>query len=162
MANATTLILGIGNNLLSDEGVGIHVVNALESGHPELPGVTCLDGGTLSFTLADSVASNNRLIVVDAARTGSVPGTVSCFEGEEMDRYLTGNRQSVHEVGLSDLLDIARLTESYPEKWALIGIEPQNIDWGEQPSEPVSHAIPEAVAQILALLKKWDAPPDLS
>lgn len=155
---ATTLILGIGNSLLTDEGVGIHIVDALKSRYPGLPGVTCVDGGTLSFTLAELIASHDRLIVADAARTGSAPGTVSCFEGGEMDRYLSGNRQSVHEVGLSDLLDIARLTESYPGKRALIGVEPQNLEWGEQTSEPVSQAIPEAVEQILTLLKRWDAP----
>ena len=155
LSAATTLVLGIGNTLLSDEGVGIHVVSRLASDHPNLPGVTCVDGGTLSFTLAGSVSSHDRLIVVDAARTGSPPGTVNCFEGEAMDRYLSGNRQSVHEVGLSDLLDIARLTESYPRHRALIGVEPLDIGWGERPSDPVSAAIPRAVVQILALLQKW-------
>ena len=156
VSDATTLVLGIGNTLLTDEGVGIHVVNALDVEHPALTGVTLIDGGTLSFTLAESVSSHDRLIVVDAARTGSPPGTVSCFEGEAMDRYLSGNRQSVHEVGLSDLLDIARLTESYPRRRALIGVEPLDIGWGERPSEPVSEAIPRAVAQVLALLQRWN------
>ena len=153
---ASTLVLGIGNTLLSDEGVGIHVVRALESHVERRPGVTCLDGGTLSFTLAEQLAAHDRLIVVDAARTGSPPGSVHCFEGEAMDRYLSGNRASVHEVGLADLLDIARLTDRFPERRALVGIEPKAIDWGEAPSGVVARAIPEAVNLVLGLLERWD------
>ncbi len=157
MTAASTLVLGIGNTLLSDEGVGIHVVRALESHAARRPGVTCLDGGTLSFTLAGQLSAHDRLIVVDAARTGSSPGSVRCFEGEAMDRYLSGNRASVHEVGLADLMDIARLTDRFPERRALVGIEPQAIDWGEAPSAVVARAIPGAVAVVLALLDRWDA-----
>jgi len=89
----TTLILGIGNNLLTDEGVGVHVVRYLEEHHGDVAGVTFLDGGTLSFTLAEPIAEHDNLIVVDAARFGEPPGTVRCLEGAEMDRYLTGNRR---------------------------------------------------------------------
>lgn len=109
----STLILGIGNSLLTDEGVGVHVVEYLASHHPDIPGVTYLDGGTLSFTLAGPIADHDYLIVIDAARLGEAPGTVRCLQGEAMDRYLTGNRHSVHEVGLMDLFDIARLSGTF-------------------------------------------------
>ena len=102
-----TLILGIGNSLLSDEGAGIHALNLLQSEYTDIPNLTFVDGGTLSFTLAEPMAEHDNLIVVDAARFGESPGTVKCFEGAEMDRYLTGNRSSVHEVGLVDLIRIA-------------------------------------------------------
>jgi hydrogenase maturation protease len=156
MAKPTTLVLGIGNTLLSDEGIGVHVIQYLEAANPHRTDVTLLDGGTLSFTLADMVATHPRLIVVDAARTGSQPGSVCCFEGEAMDRYLKGNRRSVHEVGLTDLLDIARLSDSYPVSRALVGIEPQSLDWGEKPSPAVAEAIPEAASEILRLIDRWD------
>lgn len=159
MVIPTTLVLGIGNTLLTDEGVGIHVINYLASKYPGLPGVDFVDGGTLSFTLAELLADNTRLIVVDAAHLGEVPGTVFCFEDAEMENYLKGNRQSVHEVGLADLLDIARLSEHYPECKALVGIEPQSIDWGEEPTTSVAAAIPEAAEQVMLLLQKWNSMP---
>ena len=109
---SSTLVLGIGNTLLTDEGVGIHVIDHLVASYPNEPGVTYLDGGTLSFTLAGPIAEHGNLIVVDAARLDRPPGTVQVLVGDEMDRYLTGNRQSVHEVGLTDLLDIARLSNA--------------------------------------------------
>lgn len=151
----TTLILGIGNYLLSDEGIGVHVVRYLEEHHAATPGVTFLDGGTLSFTLAEPIASHDNLIVVDAARFGESPGTVRCLEGDQMDRYLRGNRQSVHEVGLMDLFDISRLSGTFPAHRALIGVEPSVLDWGERPSALVEPAIVPVAAMALALAARW-------
>jgi hydrogenase maturation protease len=151
----TTLVLGIGNNLLTDEGVGIHVVRYLGEHHEGEPGITFLDGGTLSFTLAEPIAENDNLIVVDAARFGEPAGSIRCFEGDEMDRYLTGNRASVHEVGLMDLFDIARLSGTFPEHRALIGVEPESLGWGEYPSAAVAPAIAVAAGMALDLAKRW-------
>lgn len=151
----TTLILGIGNNLLTDEGVGVHVVWYLEEHHPDTPGVTFLDGGTLSFTLAEPIAEHDNLIVVDAARFGEPAGTVRCLEGDEMDRYLSGNRHSVHEVGLMDLFDISRLSGTFPRHRALIGVQPESLDWGDYPSPTVAPAIARVADMALALAARW-------
>lgn len=151
----STLVLGIGNTLLTDEGVGIHVIRHLLTIYPDCPDVSFVDGGTLSFTLAGLLAEHQQLIVVDAAKTGSQPGSVVCYTGEAMDRYLTGNRQSVHEVGLTDLLDIARLSDHYPGKRALVGIEPLSLEWGESPSPVVATAVPEAARRVMNLIENW-------
>jgi len=151
----TTLVLGIGNTLLTDEGIGVHVINRLMEAYPSFPEVEFLDGGTLSFSLAGELASHDWLIVVDAAHTGKSPGSVVCFEGSEMDRYLRGYRKSVHEVGLGDLLDIARLSECYPQKTALVGIEPYNMEWGESPSTIVEETVPVAMAGVMELINRW-------
>lgn len=153
--STTTLVLGIGNNLLTDEGIGIHVVSFLAAHHADEPGVEYLDGGTLSFTLAEPIAAHDNLIVIDAARLGLPPGSVRCLEGGDMDRYLTGNRQSVHEVGLTDLLDIARLSDTLPQRRALIGIEPESLDWGERLSATLRPAVREAAERVLTLVRNW-------
>ena len=155
MNQSNTLVLGIGNTLLSDEGVGIHVVEQLAAQYPDMPGVTWLDGGTLSFTLASYIEDHANLVVVDAARLDAIPGTVKIFLAGEMDDYLRGNRKSAHEVGLQDLLDIAHLAGHLPVRRALVGIEPENLDWGEAPSAPVARAIPEAAAAVLRLIEAW-------
>ncbi len=151
----TTLILGIGNNLLSDEGIGIHVIRYLDEHHAGTPAVTFLDGGTLSFTLADPIAEHDNLIVVDAARLGEQPGVYRCFEGADMDRYLTGNRASVHEVGLVDLFDISRLSGTFPTNRALIGVEPSSLGWGEFPTPQVATAIEPVANLALELAARW-------
>jgi hydrogenase maturation protease len=152
---SNTLILGIGNNLLTDEGAGIHALNLLQKTYPDLPNITYIDGGTLSFTLAVYIEECTNLIVLDAAELKSPPGTVKTMVGTDMDAFLGAARRSPHEVGLLDLFDIARLTGSLPRRRALIGIQPQNIEWGMQPSRPVKRALPIAATETVRLLERW-------
>jgi hydrogenase maturation protease len=151
------LLLGIGNTLLSDEGIGIHIVQALLDA-PEGPraGVEYLDGGTLSFTLAGPIQDAGALIVVDAAQLNAMPGALQIFLGEDMDHFLNANRKSsVHEVGLTDLRAIAILAGHWPARRAMLAIQPQKLDWGEQPSEAVAAVIPLACQQINLLMDAW-------
>ncbi len=150
-----TLILGIGNTLLTDEGVGVHVVQHLAREHPDEAGLTYLDGGTLSFTLAGDIADHENLIVIDAARLGEPPGTVRVMEDEAMDRYLGKAHLSVHEVGLSDLMDMSRLSDHLPVRRALVGIEPMSLDWGDAPSPEVAPAVEVAARLVLDLVRRW-------
>jgi len=153
-----TLVLGIGNTLLTDEGVGVHVVNCLQRESSSESGVSYMDGGTLSFTLADPIESCEQLIVVDASEIKSKPGVVQVFENEEMDHFITsGNKKSVHEVGLVDVMSIALLAGNLPSKRALVGIQPDSLDWGPEPTHAVQQAIPEACQQIRDLLQRWQA-----
>lgn len=150
-----TLILGIGNTLLCDEGAGIHVLNLLQSSWPADPGIVYIDGGTLSFTLAAYIEDCQNLIVLDAAELRSPPGTVRAMVGSDMDEFLGAARRSPHEVGLLDLFDIARLTESLPVNRALIGIQPGRIEWGMRPTDAVEEALPAAVQEASRLLMEW-------
>ncbi|NEX20432.1 hydrogenase maturation protease [Thiorhodococcus mannitoliphagus] len=151
----STLILGLGNILMTDEAVGAAVLKHLEA-DPSLPDDwLLLDGGTLSFTLAGPIGDAQRLIVVDAAAMGDAPGTVRIFEGEAMDRQLRTHAKSVHEVSLADLMDMVRLTDQLPAQRALIGIEPEQIGWGEELTPPVATAVPRASAEVHALYARW-------
>lgn len=157
MKFTSTLVLGIGNTLLCDEGAGIHALNLLQSQNPNLPGITYVDGGTLSFTLAAYIEDCDNLIVFDAAELKAPPGTVRTMAGEKMDAFLGAARRSPHEVGLLDLFDIARLTGSLPENRALIGIQPASIEWGMSPTPKVADGLPLAVEQAVELLGQWGA-----
>jgi len=153
-----TLVLGIGNTLLSDEGIGVHAIHYLQDNHSDLPNTNYIDGGTLSFTLAADIEEADHLIVIDAAQLHADPGTVKTFINDDMDRFLgQGNKRSVHEVGLLDLMHISRLTGHFPRQRALIGIQPQKLDWGESPTDAVSAAIPLACEQIVAQIRSWQA-----
>lgn len=154
-----TLILGIGNTLLSDEGIGIQVLHSLESAVASLayaPDITLLDGGTLSFTLAGPIEETDALIVIDAANIQAAPGSWKLFQGEDMDLFLMGNRKStVHELGLTDLRAIAILAGHWPEKRAMLAIQPDVIDWGDQPTPAVAASIAPTSSAVLQLLKDW-------
>ena len=155
MKPSNTLILGIGNTLLCDEGVGIHALNLFQLCHPDLPNLTCIDGGTLSFTLAAYIEDCDKLIVLDAAELKAPAGTVKTMAGRNMDAFLGAARRSPHEVSLLDLFDIARLTESLPANRSLVGIQPGHIGWGMSPTEPVERALPAAVNEVIDLLGQW-------
>jgi hydrogenase maturation protease len=157
-----TLILGIGNSLLSDEGLGIRMLDYLQRHYPELPNITYLDGGTLSFTLAPWIEEADRLIVIDAAELKASPGTIEVFEGEAMDRFSSKTKRSVHEVSLGDLLAIAHLTGFLPENRALVAVQPRDIDWGQCLSNPVKLALPRAADHIIELLQGWELAPGQS
>lgn len=150
------LLLGIGNTLLTDEGVGLHVLQAIEAGAPLPAEVEMLDGGTLSFTLAGPIQDADALIVVDAARIGQPAGAWQLLQGDQMDAFLLGNRKSsVHEVGLTDLRAIAILSDHWPQRRAMLAIEPKSIDWGEQLSPEVAVAVPAVAQAIRDLVQEW-------
>jgi hydrogenase maturation protease len=154
-ARSTALVLGIGNVLLSDDGAGVKLVERLQS---ELgaDAANFVDGGTLSFSLLSYVESADSMLVIDAADLGSAPGTINLFEGVAMDRFLASvRRRTVHEVGLIDLLDMARLQDCLPSRRALLCIQPYRIDWSETLSAPVAQALPAAGRQAQALLERW-------
>ncbi len=154
-----TLILGVGNVLLSDDGAGVYAMRRLRESVPGLISVRYIDAGTLSFMLAPDFEDVTNLIVFDAADLKSQPGTVACFINNEMDDFLYAGSRSVHEVGLSDIMDFSRLLDSIPPNRALIGIQPDVVDWGEFPSEAVAEAIPRAVAIARNLVEVWSLPP---
>lgn len=151
-----TLILGIGNTLLSDEGIGIHVLHALQH-RGGLPGdVSFMDGGTLSFTLAGPIEDCQRLIAIDAAELKGPPGTIRVFEGDAMDHHVsTGTKRSVHEVSLADVLGMVALAGRLPAQRALVGIQPQLLDWGDAPTAEVGAAIPAACTEVTRLIDRW-------
>jgi len=150
-----TLILGVGNTLLTDEGAGVHALYYLQK-QPDLPpDIEFLDAGTLSFVLADAIAEATNLIIFDAAQLDEKPGTVKVFEGDALDDFLLGGKRSVHEVGFADLMDIARLQDCLPVNRALIGIQPAELGWGDRPGEIVDAAIPMAADLARKLLQRW-------
>ena len=153
-----TLVLGIGNTLLSDEGVGVHATRYLMDNFPDLPDTRFLDGGTLSFTLAGPIEDADNLIVIDAAQIKARPGTVLTFVGDEMDDYLNGQtKRSVHEVGLMDLMSMVRLSGHLPRNRALVAVQPESTDWGELPTEEVKASIPDVCEKTVKLIREWQS-----
>lgn len=153
-----TLVLGIGNQLMSDDGVGGMAVRRLQAKTAGNSDVSCLDGGTLGYLLVGCIEDAENLIVIDAAQMDAQPGEVRVFENEDMDRFLSVNpSRSVHEVGLSDLMDMAILADRLPQRRALIAIQPQNTQIGEALSDPVAQSLPAVCTLALELINKWSA-----
>ncbi len=154
-ANRKLLILGLGNTLLSDDGVGVHIVNQLQERFSDHDDIECVEGGTLGISLLTEMDCTRAIIAVDAAQIGLNSGAVKVFECEQMDAQLSGRKQTSHEVALSDLMDTALLTGVRPDKRALVAIQPEKTSWGERPTPVVAASMGEAENQILALIDRW-------
>ena len=119
--------------------------------------VDLLDGGTLCFMLLPTLEAYRRLIVLDAAQLNGPAGTVESFEGRAMDEFLGRPRRSVHEVGLCDLMTMAQLSGCFPQQRALIGIQPEFIDWSETCSPPVEASLDDVARRAVEFVRRWDA-----
>jgi hydrogenase maturation protease len=150
-----TLVLGIGNTLLGDDGAGVHALRYLEK-RPEGRLLELVDAGTLGFTLLPLIEDHARLIVIDAALLEAPPGTVRLFQGTAMDSFLSRPRRSVHEIGICDLLHATRLGGRFPDHRALIGIQPEIVSWQDGPSPVVAAAFATVGTVICQLLSCWD------
>lgn len=144
-----TLIIGIGNLILRDEGVGVHAVHAL-AGQPIPNGVEVIDGGTALIELLPKICEAKRVIVIDAVRGGGMPGTVYRVTPAELmvdaERTL-----SLHQVGLLEVLGMVRQLGGDPEV-VIIGVEPKEISWGMELTPEVAAQLPQVVEAVLAEL----------
>ena len=153
----STLVLGIGNTLLGDEGAGVHALERVRALLGDATDVDLIDAGTLSFMLLPTLETYRRLVVLDAAQLNAPAGTVAAFEGAAMDEFLGRPRRSVHEVGLCDLMDMARLSDCFPQQRMLVGIQPEFVDWSETCSPPVAAALDEVARRVVECVRRWDA-----
>ena len=140
-----TLVLGVGNILMGDEGVGVDVVERI-SGLPLPPGTTCLDGGTGSLQLLDPMLEADRVVLIDACADGNPVGTLRCLRPKFSKDY--PKRITAHDIGLKDLIDAFYLLRGEPDVTLFtISTEfPQEIGVGL--SEPLRAALPAIVAGI--------------
>jgi len=149
-----TLVLGLGNVLMGDEGVGVHVVRAVEK-HPLPANVECLDGGTGGFTLLEPLQNATRVILIDAAADGNPPGTVTRTTPRFSRDYPP--TLTAHDIGVKDLLDVFYIQGGGPEVVLYaIAIDPRQPISMEL-SEVTAQAAKVAVAEILAELEASSA-----
>jgi hydrogenase maturation protease len=147
---ARTVVIGVGNLLMKDEGIGIHAVKALQK--MELPdSVTLIDGGTSPDVIACTRAGD-KLIIIDAARAGGEPGAIYRFQPEDLEDS-AGEILSVHDLGVPQNLRLMLLAGSGPSRVVIIGIEPKEIDWGTELSAELESKIPEIIAVVLQEIK---------
>ena len=150
----TTLVLGIGNLLLGDDGVGVWLVRRLQEAYRFAEPVDLLDGGTLGLELLAHVADCERLLVLDAATTGAAPGTVVVLRDGDVPAVLR-SALSAHEASLCDLLAASTLLGTAPREFVAIGIEPAGVAPGIALSDAVRAALPAAEREALAQLARW-------
>jgi hydrogenase maturation protease len=145
------VVIGVGNLLLKDEGIGIHTVRALQE--INLPqDVKLIDGGTAPDLIAYTEAGN-KLIIIDAAKAGGEPGTIYRFQPRDLSEE-GGNIISAHDLGVTQNLRLMSLMGKEPGEIVIIGIEPKEIDWGTELSPELQPKVPEIVRVVLKEIGK--------
>jgi hydrogenase maturation protease len=146
------VILGVGNLLLSDEGVGVHVANELmKMSLP--PEISVVEGGTDGFGLLNIIKEADRLIVIDAVRGDAAPGSIYRFDVGEVRNCPSGFKTSVHQIGILEVLDLSELIGKTPYT-TIIGVEPKSLEMGMELSPEIKAKIPRVIELIMDELKR--------
>jgi len=146
------VILGVGNLLLSDEGVGVHVAHELMK--LELPPeVSVVEGGTDGFRLLNVITEADRVIVIDAVRSGADPGSVYRFDVNDVRSVPPGFMTSVHQVGILEVIELSGLIGKTP-RTTVIGVEPRSLEMGMELSPEVKEKIPRIIELVLEEVRR--------
>lgn len=154
------LVLGVGNLLLKDEGVGVHIANELQKQNLG-ENVEIIDGGTASLDIFVSNEDVEKLVVVDAMKAGKEPGTIyradfDAKDKKKLEDVFAGNntlKTSLHQIGLIDALAAAEKMNCAPKKITIIGVEPKEIDYGLELTKEVEKVIPKIINTVLEEIK---------
>ena len=148
------LVLGIGNLLIGDEGVGCKAVEELNERYQLPPELECIDGGTAGFELLSLMDGKDLVILIDALRNDMEPGTSVLVAGEDVPQvFLTSI--SPHQLGISDVLAAAQLTDALPGQLFLYGIEPRNMDVGIGLTPEVEAGMEKVISAVVEQLRNF-------
>jgi hydrogenase maturation protease len=146
-----TVVLGIGNTILSDEGVGVHAAQALLDGYDLPAGVEVIDGGTAGMELLEPLSGVDLLVVLDAVKNGQPAGTVIKLVGDQVPVFFRA-KLSPHQVSICDVLASLEFVGDKPGDMVLIGVEPENLELGLDMTPAVAARVPEMVELAVAEL----------
>ena len=150
-----TLVLGLGNILLGDEGVGVRVVERLLERYHFPEEVLVMDGGTLGLDLLPYVEDASRLVVVDAAQARKPPGTLIRLTGNEIPIFLDASKVSPHQEGLQDLLAVAALKGYLPAELVFLGVQVGTLGVSLDLSPAVAEQVDAVAEMVLTELVAW-------
>ena len=151
---APILVLGVGNVLLGDDGVGPGLVRELNGLYADVRLVECVDGGTQGLALLGYFTGRQSLIIVDAFSGGKKPGEVSVLDRSELLEYRASHATTAHEGNAGELLASANLLEELPERVFLIGVEPERVQTDLALSESILKALPEAFTRAAEIIER--------
>ena len=145
------VVLGVGNVLMADEGVGPHAITALERRFETPDETLFIDGGCSAMELLDDMAGADLLLIVDAVASGKAPGSLVRLEGEEVPRFFT-TKLSPHQVGIADVLATLSMIDEPPKETIIIGVEPSELTLRMELSAPVAAAMPSVIDEVVGEL----------
>ena len=147
-------ILGIGNTLYTDEGLGVHALAALQEKFGMDKQVELVDGSTDGMSLLGPVEDTDYLIVIDAINAGKDGGHIIELHGNDIPAYY-GIKMSIHQLGFQEVLLAAKLREKYPKNIVMIGMQPTSLELGIGLSETNEAQLPKLLKLVEQQVNKW-------
>ena len=147
-------ILGIGNTLYTDEGLGVHALAALQEKYGMDQQVELVDGSTDGMSLLGPVEDTDYLIVIDAINAGKDGGHIIELHGNDIPAYY-GIKMSIHQLGFQEVLLASKLRERYPKNIVMIGMQPTSLELGIGLSETNEAQLPELIKLVEQQVNKW-------
>jgi hydrogenase maturation protease len=151
-------VIGLGNILLQDDAIGLHVIEAIKGRYKFEPQIDLLDGGTAGLDLLPVIEHYQKVLFVDAVDAGEPPGAIVIIEGDAIPSFLAA-QVSVHHVGLSDLLFAARMADRLPAEVCLVGIQPESVDIGLDMTDILKESLDLLLMTVVKRLQKWGVEP---
>lgn len=145
------VVLGVGNTILADEGVGVRVVEAFERDYALPEGVAVIDAGTSSMEMLEDLSHLDFLLVVDAINDGKPPGTLIRLAGDDVPVFFRRNL-SPHGIGLSDVLASLEFLGALPKETVILGVQPLSMELSTELTPTIAACVPELVRQVVAEL----------
>jgi len=152
-----TVVIGLGNPLMGDDGLGLAALERLRSTWVLPPEVTLVDGGTWGMSLLPEIEDADRLVLLDAIDRAAAPGTLHVLERDQIPRYLA-TRISPHEVDLRDVLALAELRGMLSPDTVAIGLQPAVVGLSSEISDAVGVRLDDCVAAVVERLEQWGLP----
>ena len=147
-------ILGIGNTLFSDEGVGIHLLPLLEEALKGCENIEIIEGLTDGLKLLGPVEDAENLIIIDAINAGKEPVTIITLVGDEIPAYF-GIKMSIHQLGFQEVLLAAKLRERYPKQIVMFGMQPTSLQMGIELTDTNQKKLGELAKTVIDQVKRW-------
>lgn len=151
---AEITVLGVGNTILSDEGLGVKVVEFLRANYEFPENVALIDGGTLGVELTHFIVGTQKLLIIDSIDGGAAPGTTFHLSGGEILTHFT-QKISAHEIGVQDILTTLEITGKKIPVVELLGAQPYSLDAGLELTEPMQKLLPVFAEKSLEILRRW-------
>mgnify|MGYP003574172821 FL=1 len=151
------LVMGVGNTLMQDDGIGSHVIESLLQSPDTPQGVDLVDGGTIGLALLPQIENADAVVIVDASELNDAPGTLRLMRNEAIDQQLSGTKRTVHAVALLALFSAAGIRGRMPGERVLIAIQPGCTEWGVDLTPAVKAALPGACNAVRQLVIEWQA-----
>jgi hydrogenase maturation protease len=153
-------VLGIGNIIMQDEGLGVRVLEAITEKYQFPFHVQLLDGGCLGNELLPFLDGTQKLLIIDALAAHLPPGDCRKFAGVEVKKYFK-NKLSVHEIGISEVLASLEIIGEPIEEVVIVGMQPASLDVGLELSDEVTAAVPELIDMVISQLRDWNISADI-